>query len=118
VPVRSRFNSFIRDRIAGKSSAARDSRERALSDDELTAVWRACHSPDALNPELAGIVTLLILTGQRKGQIGKVMPPSGSDCQNALGNPACFRISLARCRFFVPTSSTIVLPVSGWRQIS
>jgi integrase len=44
-------------------------RSRALTDDELVAVWRACHSLDNLNPEFAAIVKLLLLTGQRKGQV-------------------------------------------------
>src|SRR4051812_7910774 len=48
------------------------SRKPVLTDTELGAVWCACHSCDDLSPELAGIVKLLILTGQRKGQIGKL----------------------------------------------
>jgi integrase len=41
-------------------------RERALSIDELIAVWRAC---DNLGPEAAGGVKLLILTAQRRSEV-------------------------------------------------
>jgi integrase len=41
-------------------------RERALSIDELIAVWRAC---DELGPEAAGCVRMLILTAQRRSEV-------------------------------------------------
>jgi len=47
-------------------------RARVLTDDELCAVWHACHGLGNVNPELATIVKLLILTGQRKSQIAKL----------------------------------------------
>ena len=49
-----------------------EARIRVLTDDELVAVWRACDSPEPFNPEFAGIVKMLILTGQRKGQVSKM----------------------------------------------
>jgi integrase len=47
-------------------------RARVLTDDELGVVWHACHTLGNINPELATIVKLLMLTGQRKGQIAKL----------------------------------------------
>jgi len=47
-------------------------RARVLTDDELSAVWHACNTLGNINPELATIVKLLVLTGQRKGQIAKL----------------------------------------------
>lgn len=48
-----------------KARATNGSRERALSDQELAEVWHAC--PDS---DFGKIVRLLILTGQRKTEIG------------------------------------------------
>jgi len=42
-------------------------RERVLSDDELRTVW---HAADALGGHFSAIVKLLILTGQRRSEIG------------------------------------------------
>ncbi|MFM9850018.1 MAG: tyrosine-type recombinase/integrase [Hyphomicrobiaceae bacterium] len=44
------------------------SRTRVLTEDELIAVWRACG-----NEEYGAIVRLLILTGQRRSEIGDLM---------------------------------------------
>jgi integrase len=41
-------------------------RERALSDDEIVALWIAC---DAAGPQYAAIVRLLLLTGARCGEV-------------------------------------------------
>ena len=48
-----------------KNRAANGSRERVLTDQELTEVWRACGDNDH-----GRIGKLLILTGQRKAEIG------------------------------------------------
>ncbi|XWN30026.1 MAG: tyrosine-type recombinase/integrase [Devosia sp.] len=42
------------------------SRDRVIDDDELAAVWSAC---DGLSPTMAGFIRLLILTGQRRGEV-------------------------------------------------
>lgn len=47
-------------------------RTRVLNDDELRIVWNTSNSLGNLNPEFATIVKLLILTGQREGQIAKL----------------------------------------------
>ena len=49
-----------------KAPAAETARDRVLSDDELLAVWRAA---DALEPVYAGLIKLLVLTGQRRGEV-------------------------------------------------
>ncbi len=43
------------------------SRDRVLDDDELARIWRAC---DAIGGPFAPVVRLLILTGQRREEIG------------------------------------------------
>jgi integrase len=48
-----------------KPRSAATSRERVLSETELREIWRAC-----LNDDYGRIVRLLILTGQRKSEIG------------------------------------------------
>jgi integrase len=56
--------------IAGiKPPAAETARDRVLSDDELKAVWQAA---DALEPVYAGLVKLLILTGQRLREVSEL----------------------------------------------
>ena len=47
------------------------SRDRVLSDDELVAIWQACREDD-----YGRIVRLLILTGQRREEVGGM---SGGD---------------------------------------
>jgi len=47
-------------------------RTRVLNDEELRVVWETCVSQSNLNPEFSSIVKLLILTGQREGQIAKL----------------------------------------------
>src|SRR5262249_49965707 len=47
-------------------------RRRVLTNSELCAVWRTCHTLGNLNPEFATIVKLLLLTGQRKGQVAQL----------------------------------------------
>ena len=44
-------------------------RERVLSDEELCAVW---HAVDQVNGTFCRVVKLLILTGQRRGEIGQL----------------------------------------------
>lgn len=46
-----------------QSSAERD---RVLTDDEMRAVWNAC---DDLNPAFAGVIRVMMLTGQRRGEV-------------------------------------------------
>ncbi|PVE23642.1 site-specific integrase [Microvirga sp. KLBC 81] len=50
---------------ATNQAAEEKSRERVLSDDELAAIWRAC--PD---DNFGAIVRLLMLTGQRRDEVG------------------------------------------------
>jgi len=47
-------------------------RKRVLTDDELRIVWETCRAQNNLNPQFASIVKLLVLTGQREGQIAKL----------------------------------------------
>jgi integrase len=49
----------------GLSLAATVKRERVLTDDELAAVWKAAAGPGPFN----AIVRMLILTGQRRGEV-------------------------------------------------
>jgi integrase len=49
-----------------KAPAVERSRDRILSDDELRTVWRAA---EQIGPPYGAIVQLLILTGQRRGEI-------------------------------------------------
>jgi integrase len=51
--------------IGTHEPAKNKSRERVLSDDELSSIWRACG-----NDEYGKIVKLLILTGARRQEIG------------------------------------------------
>jgi len=52
-----------------KAPAAETPRDRVLSDDELKAVWQAA---DALEPVYAGLIKLLILTGQRRCEVSEL----------------------------------------------
>jgi integrase len=52
-----------------KSRAVKGARERKLSEEELREVWRAA---DALGGDYGRIVKLLILTGQRREEIGRL----------------------------------------------
>ena len=49
-----------------RSRSEKGSRERVLSESELLEVWQACEGAD----EYGSIVRLLILTGQRRAEIG------------------------------------------------
>lgn len=53
-----------------KARAQNGSRKRVLSEQELLEVWRAC-----LDDEYGKIVRLLILTGQRRAEIGDLSRP-------------------------------------------
>src|SRR5262249_928571 len=46
--------------------AKEKARERVLSDDEIVALWRAC---DAVGGREGTVVKLLVLTGQRLGEV-------------------------------------------------
>ncbi|HZZ21157.1 MAG TPA: site-specific integrase [Roseiarcus sp.] len=50
----------------GLSLAADVKRERVLTDDELRSIWRATAGPGPFN----AIVRMLVLTGQRRGEVG------------------------------------------------
>jgi integrase len=103
------------------------SRERVLSDDELAAIWRAC--PD---DNFGAIVRLLMLTGQRREEVGGLrrseidwekalwsLPPhrtkNGLAHEVPLSAPALAIITAA-----MATSNRMVLfgyeerPFSGW----
>jgi integrase len=57
--------------VVGTHVAAEQSRERVLSVTELAAVWRACEGKaSAAQSAYSAIVKLLILTGQRREEIG------------------------------------------------
>lgn len=62
-------------------------RERALSIEELVAVWRAC---DDLGPEAAGCVRMLILTAQRRSEV------SGMRRREIVDNGATWLLPAAR----------------------
>jgi integrase len=62
-------------------------RERALSIDELIAVWQAC---DQLGPEAAGCVRTLILTAQRRSEV------SGLRRREIIDNGATWLLPAAR----------------------
>jgi integrase len=73
--------------VIGTNRAADEvSRDRVLSDDELAAVWKACSDDD-----YGRIVRLLILTGQRREEVGGV---TGSE------------IDFARARWILPRERT------------
>jgi integrase len=57
---------IIENPMTGISPHHVASRSRVLTDDELCQVWRAC---DEMGGQFAMIVKLLILTGQRRGEI-------------------------------------------------
>jgi integrase len=49
--------------------APEHSRDRVLSDEEVRAVWHAC---EALGSPFGALIRLLILTGQRRGEVGEM----------------------------------------------
>lgn len=57
----------------GTNKIGEESRDRVLSDAELVAIWKACRDDD-----YGAIVRLLILTGQRRDEVGS-MPKSEID---------------------------------------
>ena len=58
------------NRCAGiKPPAAEKSRDRVLSDDELKGVWQAC---EGLGWPFGPLIQLLILTGQRRDEVGSI----------------------------------------------
>jgi len=52
-----------------KAPTAERSRDRVLSDDELRGVWMAC---DAIGWPFGALVKILLLTGQRRDEVGKM----------------------------------------------
>jgi len=54
-----------------KPPATERSRDRVLSDDELKGVWRAC-SHEGLGWPFGPLIRLLILTGQRRDEVGSM----------------------------------------------
>jgi len=52
-----------------KAPTAERSRDRVLSDDELRGVWTAC---DAIGWPFRDLVRLLLLTGQRRDEVGRM----------------------------------------------
>jgi len=52
-----------------KAPTAERSRDRVLSDDELRGVWTAC---DAIGWPFGALVKLLLLTGQRRDEVGRM----------------------------------------------
>lgn len=67
------FNWAMQEEICGKNPFAHmtarfGQRDRVLSVDEIRAVWEYCHEP------YTTIVKLLLLTGQRRGQIWRYDP--------------------------------------------
>jgi integrase len=54
-------------------------RDRVLTDDELRAVWSAC---DMVNPAFAGVIKVMALTGQRRGEVeGMRWDELSDDCR-------------------------------------
>jgi integrase len=72
--LRGMFDWLLRDREAIDtdptaslpSAEPATERERVLTDDELRAVWRAC---DDIKPAFAGVIRVMALTGQRRGEV-------------------------------------------------
>lgn len=60
------------DPTIGLSPHTRPTRDRVLTDEEVVAIWKACSLPtgEHFPQSFATIVKLLILTGQRRGEIG------------------------------------------------
>ncbi|KMO31317.1 hypothetical protein VQ03_27385 [Methylobacterium tarhaniae] len=52
-----------------KAPTAEKSRDRVLTDDELRALWQAC---DGLSEPFGSLVRLLMLTGQRRDEVGQM----------------------------------------------
>ncbi len=52
-----------------KAPTAERSRDRVLTDDELRGVWTAC---DAIGWPFGALVKILLLTGQRRDEVGKM----------------------------------------------
>ena len=63
------------------------SRERTLTDDEICAVWRAT---DAMTGHFGAIVKLLMLTGQRRSEIG------GLRADYVAGNSICLPSTITK----------------------
>lgn len=52
-----------------KAPTAEKSRDRVLSDDELRLIWQAC---DGLNEPFGALIKLLMLTAQRRDEVGQM----------------------------------------------
>ncbi|MDP3074749.1 site-specific integrase [Bradyrhizobium sp.] len=108
-------------------------RARVLTDAELKSIWEATAEPTIHN----SIVRLLILTGQRKGEIAKLIPayyshnqqticlpsevtkngrehtlPIGSTCRSMLAS--C--LSTATTPFLFPARGKTDSPFNGWSK--
>ena len=61
-------------------------RDRVLTDDELRAVWHAC---DGVNPVFARVIRVMMLTGQRRGEVQGMRWDELSDDGKTWTIPAC-----------------------------
>jgi len=94
-----------------KARSTNGARERTLSDQELAEVWHACRDDD-----YGRIVRLLILTGQRRVEIGDLSCPEVDLGERLLKLPA-ERIKTNRSNivWLADQSLAIIKSIPGWR---
>lgn len=105
---------------AGFSLQKRPSRSRILTDDELKSIWDACGSLD-LPASFRTIVRLLIVTGQRRGEIAALRSNYISHNQQTI----CLPSDLVKnhrehtfptgdlCRSILPAAEGLLFPARG-----
>jgi integrase len=118
--VRKLFNWCLEQEIIAVSACAgvkppteETSRDRVLTDDELKLVWLAS---DKLGPPFGSIVQLLILTGQRRGEVAN-MEWGEIDIEKRLWTLPRERVKNDR-RHEVPLSPQAVTIIKGLPRIS
>jgi integrase len=65
--IREDYDEIAVNPVLGTNRAEEKSRERVLTNGELAALWRQCRDDDA-----GRIIRLLILTGQRRGEVARM----------------------------------------------
>jgi integrase len=95
--------------VVGTHVAPEQPRERVLSTTELTAIWRACDD-DAYG----AIVKLLILTGQRREEIGGLRQDEVGD--EAIALPPCRTKNRRPHR--IPLAAPAQAILAGWAALT
>ena len=123
-----------RNPIAGLKPPAKEvSRDRFLSDDEITAFWRAC---EELHPIFAGYYRVLLLTGQRREETACMTWASidferrtwtipGAQAKNGLAHEVPLSSSVIEILNGLPRflcsdlvfTTTGVTPISGFSKV-